>query len=409
MQSKFQAQASTIMSRNGSRLEEAEVHGTTRLSRRCCQTHHQFHRTTMSSDMKKTKKVSWLGSKTLRKCLRELRKIKLDLEIMKLKWEWPLKDQLNGWCQLKSPKKWSQYNVRREETIQVQATTKIQRMVSCLCTSTTDRACSHLECKEIVNRQPRSIGKLLKKYKMKSAGWWQQEGLMQRMGNIHQLKEFLTLQVVFKTYLRVIVTVMVLDLANTTSRVKALSTQEWSQNDCNSSVQLWNDSLIIHQKWNQVLRLDQDTMNKSQARRVALEFRENKYLVLKSTLVSQPVRIVSMMRSLPKTKPSTLWHQAQVLIKPRKTSLMHPVEHGARMECSGLQRGDSCRKEISPCTRQDQELTSNQTWLASKLSLQEKLREAAQCSYPRPKGTWRKSQLKTQDAKLSLTMISYTQ
>ena len=49
---------------------------------------------------------------------------------------------------------------------------------------------------------------------------------MRRTGNIHQLKEFLTLQVVFKTYLRVIVTVkMVLDLANTTSRVIVLSTQ----------------------------------------------------------------------------------------------------------------------------------------------------------------------------------------
>ena len=86
---------------------------------------------------------------------------------------------------------------------------------------------------------------------------------------------------------------------------------------------------------------------------------------------------------------------------------MHPAEHGERMEYSGLQREDSCRKEINPCTRQGQELISNQIWSASRLNLLVKLREAAQCSYPRLKETWRKSQHKTLDAKLSPTMISY--
>ena len=268
---------------------------------------------------------------------------------------------------------------------------------------------SLLECKGTVNQQLNNTEKRQRKYKMKSEGWWQLEGLMQRADNIHLLEAYLILQMVFKTYLRVIVTVMMAQApANITSKVKAHFTRGWSQNVYNSSAQPWNDSLINHRRWNPVLRLDQDIMSKSQVRRVVSEFQAQKYHALKSTLASQQVRIDSMIQSRPKAKHSTLWHPAQVHTKPKKTSLMVRETHGERMEYLDLQRDDSFQKEINLCTHQDQELTSHQIWSVSRLKLPAKLREAAQCSYPRLSAIWPKSQLKTQGARLSPMMINCT-
>ena len=193
--------------------------------------------------------------------------------------------------------------MRREETTLVQATTRIHNTQSCLSTSTIGRVYSLLECKGTVNPQLNNTEKRQRKYKMKREGWWQLEGLMQRADNIHLLEAYLILQMVFKTYLRVIVTVMMAQApANITSKVKAHFTRGWSQNVYNSSAQPWNDSLINHRRWNPVLRLDQDIMSKSQVRRVVSEFQAQKYHALKSTLASQQVRIDSMIQSRPKAK-----------------------------------------------------------------------------------------------------------
>ena len=109
--------------KEGEKAEEQKASGTIRLKMRCFPTHRRSHRTTMSSDMKRTRKENLSGKKIQRRPTQAPTMIELALETTRLTTELTPKVRQNGFSHLKYQTKLLQYREKRKAMTQVRVTT----------------------------------------------------------------------------------------------------------------------------------------------------------------------------------------------------------------------------------------------------------------------------------------------